>query len=219
MKLAKPSLAPARAPKPCVLLTGFDAFGSDRWAPQPVNPSWLAVQTLQGETLEGHPVVTAQLPTVFDAAAVALVRLVKHHQPALVVCVGQAGGRAALSLERVAINWVDAGLPDNAGVQPQDQPVLAGAPAAYFTTLPVKPMLSALALAGVPGEVSFSAGAFVCNHVFYTLMHTLASEPELDGTRGGFIHVPWLPDQGQPSLPLADTAKGLRLAVASALRS
>ena len=202
---------------PCVLLTGFDAFGSDRLAPQPVNPSWLAVQALHGCYIEGHTVMAAQLPTVFGAATAELMRLMDLHQPALVVCVGQAGGRSAVSLERVAVNLVDAHIPDNAGAQPKDQPVVAGAPAAYFSTLPVTAMLKALRAAGLSAELSYSAGPFVCNHVFYGLMHALATQPSLYGVRGGFVHVPYVPSQGVPNLPLKDAMRGLRLAVICAL--
>ena len=207
----------AAQPLPCVLLTGFDAFGSDRLAAQPVNPSWLAVQALHGSRVEGHDVVAAQLPTVFGTATAELMRLIDLHHPALVVCVGQAGGRHVISLERVAVNLVYAHIPDNAGAQPQDEPVVAGAPAAYFSTLPVTAMLHALQAAGLPAELSYIAGPFVCNHVFYGLMHALASRPALQGVCGGFIHVPYVPSQGQPSLPLGDTVRGLRLAVACAL--
>lgn len=203
---------------PCVLLTGFDAFGDDRLAPLPVNPSWLAVQALHGSHIEGHDVVAAQLPTVFGASTAELMRLIDFHHPALVVCVGQAGGRHGLSLERVAVNLVHAHIPDNAGAQPQDVPVMVGAPAAYFSTLPVTAMLEALQAAGLPAELSYSAGPFVCNHVFYGLMHTLATRPGLNGVRGGFIHVPYVPLQGVPSLALKDTVRGLQLAVACALR-
>ena len=201
----------------CVLLTGFDAFGKERLAAQPVNPSWLAVQTLHGSRLNGHMVVAAQLPTVFGEATAELLRLIRQHRPALVVCVGQAGGRSAVSLERVAVNLVHADIPDNAGAQPQDERVVTGAPAAYFSTLPVIAMLQTLKTAGVPVELSYSAGPFVCNHVFYGLMHALATQPDLHSVRGGFIHVPYVPSQGEPNLPLGDTVRGLRLAVACAL--
>src|SRR5207248_574545 len=134
----------------------------------------------------------------------------------LVLCVGQAGGRAAISLERVAINVNDARIPDNAGGQPIDTPVIEGAPAAYFTRLPIKAMLAALADAGIPAEVSQTAGTFVCNNVFYGLMHELA-RPEFAGTRGGFVHVPWLPGQGEPSMPLDTIVHGLDVAIGCAL--
>lgn len=195
-----------------ILLTGFDAFGGAT-----LNPSWLAVKALHGRQILGHTVVAAQLPTVFDASLKELNALLKQHRPALVVCVGQAGGRSAMSLERVAINVNDAPIADNAGGQPVDTPVKPGAPAAYFTTLPIKAMLMALQAEGVAAEVSQTAGTFVCNHVFYGLMHTLATRHELKHTRGGFIHVPWLPEQGTPGMPLDEIVRGLRLAVRCAM--
>ncbi len=196
-----------------ILLTGFDAFGGSA-----LNPSWLAARALHGRRILGHTVVAAQLPTVFGASLNALNTLLNKHQPALVICVGQAGGRKAMSLERVAINVNDAPIADNAGAQPVDTPVKPGAPAAYFTSLPIKAMLAALQADGVAAEVSQTAGTFVCNHVFYGLMHTLATQRGLKQTRGGFIHVPWLPEQGTPSMPLEDMVRGLRLALRCALQ-
>lgn len=196
-----------------ILLTGFDAFGGAT-----LNPSWLAARALHGRQILGHTVVAAQLPTVFDTSLTALTALLKQHRPALAVCLGQAGGRRALSLERVAINVNDAPTPDNAGAQPVDTAVKQGAPAAYFTTLPIKAMLAALQQEGMAAEVSQTAGTFVCNHVFYGLMHALATQRALKHTRGGFIHVPWLPEQGTPSMALEDIVSGLRLALRCALQ-
>ena len=124
-----------------------------------------------------------------------------------------------MSIERVALNLSDAAIADNAGEQPGNLPVMPGQPTAYFTNLPVHAMQQAVQNAGVPAELSLSAGSFVCNHVFYGLMHALATEPALLGVRGGFIHVPYLPSQGVPSLALADTVRGLRAALACALAS
>lgn len=207
----KPAASPAPA-RPTVLLTGFDPFGTDT-----VNPSWLAVSQLHGRQIAGHRVVAACLPTVFDTSLVALRALLWQHRPALVICVGQAGGRHALSLERVAININDARIADNAAAQPVDTPVVASAPAAYFSTLPIKAMLTALQRGGIAAEVSQSAGTFVCNHVFYGLMHRLANARGFRQTRGGFIHVPWLPDQGTPAMALQDVVQGLKIAVRAAL--
>lgn len=194
-----------------VLLTGFDPFGGDA-----VNPSWLAVQALQGTSVAGHRIVAAQLPTVFGECLQALRALLRQHRPTLVLCTGQAGGRRAISLERVAINVNDARIRDNAGAQPVDTPVVEGGPAAYFTGLPIKAMLRALLAAGIDAEVSQTAGTFVCNHTFYGLMHELAA-PEWRGVRGGFVHVPWLPEQGQPSMPVSRITEGLRLCVEAGL--
>ena len=209
MVAALPSKKP---PTPIVLLTGFAPFGGGV-----LNPSWLSVQALHGQRIAGHRVVAAQLPTVFGDALAQLQGLLRQHRPQLVICVGQAGGRVALSLERIAINIDDASLADNAGAQPIDTPVVPGGPAAYFTTLPIKAMRAALQHKGIAAEVSQTAGTFVCNHVFYGLMHTLATRRGYKHTRGGFIHVPWLPEQGTPSMTLQEQVTGLRLAVRCAL--
>lgn len=195
-----------------LLLTGFAPFGGEA-----LNPSWEAVRRLDGERLGDLPVVAAQLPTEFGAALRVLDELLERHRPTLVVAVGQAGGRAELSLERIAINVDDARIPDNAGRQPIDEPVVAGGPAAYFSTLPIKAMTRALRDAGIPAAVSQTAGTFVCNHVVYGLLHRLQGT----GVRGGFIHIPYLPTQaaaqpGAPSMALETLIAGLRLAITCA---
>jgi pyroglutamyl-peptidase len=197
---------------PTVLVTGFDPFGQDA-----VNPSWMAAQALHGRQVIGHRIVGAQLPTEFGRSTQVLRDLLLHYRPDVVLCTGQAGGRAALSLERVAINVQDARIPDNSGAQPVDTPVMAGGPAAYFTTLPIKAMLGDMLEAGIRTEVSQTAGTFVCNHVFYALMHELAHRTELARTRGGLVHVPWLPGQGQPSMRLEEIVEGLRVGIEAAL--
>ena len=198
-----------------VLLTGFDPFGGDT-----INPSWEAVSRLQGETIAGRSMLAEQLPTTFAAAPRALRAALRRHTPELVLCVGQAGGRAALSLERVAINVNDARIPDNAGAQPVDTPVVTRGPAAYFTTLPIKAMRADLRAAAIPAEISQTAGTFVCNQVFYVLMHALAGTR----VRGGFVHIPYLPQQvaalpGVPSLDLDTLVAGLRICIDTALRT
>jgi pyroglutamyl-peptidase len=208
---SKGALAPASVQR--VLLTGFDAFGGAS-----LNPSWLAVSALDQEVIEGHLVVAAQLPTVFNASLRELERLLRLYKPVLVICVGQAGGRDAISLERVALNINDASIADNAGAQPVDTPVVVTGPAAYFSTLPIKAMLRGLLQAGIAAEVSQSAGTFVCNHAFYGLMHGLARQRGRK-TRGGFIHVPFLPQQGRPAMPLETMQRALRLAVQTALQT
>ena len=202
------TLIPDDAP---LLLTGFDPFGGDA-----LNPSWLLAQRLAGQTIAGHPVVAEQLPTVFAAAPARLRAALSRHQPALAVALGLAAGRAAISLERVAINVIDTCIPDNAGAQPIDAPVAARGPAAYFSTLPIKAMRAAMLAAGAPVEISQTAGTFVCNQVFYMLMRQLARSPSLAATRGGFIHLPQLPEQGQPSLSLDVMARSLRAGLAAA---
>lgn len=198
-----------------VLLTGFDAFGGES-----VNPSWEAVARLDGAHIARHTVVTAQLPTVFGDALDCLARHLEQHRPRLVVCVGQAAGRPALSLERAALNVDDARIPDNAGEQPVDEPIAPGGPAAYFTTLPIKACLAALHAAGIPAVVSNSAGTFVCNHVFYGLMHMLSGHA---GVSGGFVHIPYAPEQAvakkdAPSMALDVVVAGLRVIVETSLK-
>ena len=195
-----------------VLVTGFDPFGGDS-----ANPSWLAAQALHGRQIAGHRIIAAQLPTVFGQSIEVLRNLLVRHRPTLVLCLGQAGGRDALSLERVAININDARIADNAARQPVDTPVEPAGPVGYFSTLPIKAMMLAIRAEGLAAEVSQTAGTFVCNHVFYALMHELATQQTLKGTRGGFIHVPWLPGQGTPSMALEDMVQGLRAAVKCAL--
>uniref|UniRef100_A0A4W5LSG6 Pyroglutamyl-peptidase I n=1 Tax=Hucho hucho TaxID=62062 RepID=A0A4W5LSG6_9TELE len=201
-----------------VLLTGFEPFGGEA-----LNPSWEAVRRLDGLQLEELQLVAVQLPCVFGAALTRLQQALAQHQPALVLAVGQAGGRAELSLERVAINIDDARIPDNAGAQPIDEPVIAAAPAAYFTTLPIKAMVAALRAAGIPAAVSHSAGTYVCNHVFFGLMHAASSNPAL--RQAGFMHIPYLPEQaaqhapGTASLALTQIIDGIKIALLSAHRT
>lgn len=203
----------ARRKTPTVLLTGFAPFGGES-----DNPSWQAVSALHGVRIAGHRVVARELPVEFGTSLRVLRAAIRETAPALVLCVGQAGGRTRLSLERVAINVDDARITDNAGARPIDAPVVAGGPAAYFCTLPIKAMLAALQDAGVPAEISQTAGTYVCNHVFYGLMHALRRRR----ARGGFVHVPYAPAQaayrpGAPSLDIETVVRGLRIALRTAL--
>jgi pyroglutamyl-peptidase len=204
-----------------VLVTGFEAFGGDG-----VNPSWLIAQALHGQDVAGARVQAVQLPCRFGSSLQALNRALKQHRPELVLALGQAG-RPAIGLERVAVNVIDARIADNDGMQAIDQPVIAGAPAAYFSTLPIKAMLGAVRRAGWPVEVSMTAGSFVCNQVFFGLMHTLhrlnARQRRLGhaATRGGFVHVPMLPEQaaqhGLQGLALPDMQAAIAVALATAM--
>ena len=197
-----------------VLLTGFAPFGDET-----INPSWQAVSALDGALIARHRVVARLLPVQFGAALAALRDAIEDVSPALVLCVGQAGGRAQVSIERIAINVDDARIPDNTGACPIDAPIIAGGPAAYFATVPIKAMLDELRIAGIPAEISQTAGTYVCNHVFYGLMHALAGRSLV---RGGFIHIPYAPEQasrhpGAPSLPVAMVVEALRIVVRTAL--
>ena len=207
----------AVAAKPIdVLLTGFDPFEREA-----INPSWEAVRVLDGWKVGRATVHARQMPCVFGEAIDALASAMDELQPQLVLCVGQAGGRAEVTPERIAINIDDARVADNKGREPVDSPVVPGAPAAYFSTLPIKAMVRELRAAGVPASVSNSAGTFVCNHIFYGLMHRIAMHP-MPGLRGGFIHIPYLPEQaarfpGAPSMSLETMIAALRIAVSTAL--
>ncbi|WP_028047939.1 peptidase C15 [Cellulomonas sp. URHE0023] len=164
-----------------ILLTGFAPFEA-----QAVNASWLAVQEVAARWT-GDELATRELPVSFRGARQVLRTAIAELEPTLVIGVGEAGGRSAVGIERVAVNLIDARIPDNDGSAPVDVPVIAGAPAAFFSTLPVKACLAAVRDSGVPVEVSYSAGTYVCNATFYALQHLLAPRPEI---RSGFVHVP-----------------------------
>lgn len=195
---------------PRILVTGFEPFEQDS-----VNPSWEVARALHGEVIASATVHAVQLPCVFGAAIGRLHEALRQVRPVLAISLGMAGGRADFTPERVAINIDDARIPDNAGGQPVDTPVVQGAPAAYFSTLPIKAVVSGLRAQGIPASVSNTAGTFVCNHVFFALMHWLAQGHGEAGARGGFIHVPALPEQaarhpGMASMALATQVAALR---------
>jgi pyroglutamyl-peptidase len=200
--------------KKTVLLTGFEPFNGAT-----INPAWEAVRSFKGRVDDDYLVEILQLPCVFGQANRVLRGAVDEIRPDIVLCVGQAGGRADLTLERVAINVDDAPIADNGGQQPIDAPIAPEGPAAYFATLPVKAIVGALRERGLQASVSQTAGTFVCNHVFYGLMHHLRQKEAI----GGFMHVPYLPEQaaaleGAPSMPLAQIVEGLKVALEVAVR-
>lgn len=189
-----------------LLITGFDPFGGES-----VNPSWEAVKLLP-ETIGTYEITKLQIPTVFGLGAQAVLEAAEALQPDVILCIGQAGGRSSITPEVVAINLREAKFADNAGNQPVNVPVEEGGPAAYFATVPVRRMVSAMEQAGCPAALSFSAGTFVCNDVLYTLLH------HYDGSqvRVGFIHVPFLPEQakeGVPSMSLPQITQALESAI------
>lgn len=195
------------------IVTGFEPFGGEA-----VNPAQCAVARLAARLGEIE-VVTRILPVAFARALPLLETAIVETAPAIVLCLGEAGGRAGLSLERVAINIADARIPDNDGRQPVDCPVVAGGPAAYFATLPIKPAAAALRDAGLPAAISHSAGTFVCNHVFYGLSHFAATRRP--APLCGFLHIPYLPEQaarhpGMPSMALADIVRGIAVVLRAA---
>ena len=188
-----------------LLITGFDPFGGET-----VNPAWEAVKALP-EQIGNCVLCKLEIPTVFGVAAEKVIALAEKYQPDVILCIGQAGGRSAVTPERIAVNIRDGKIPDNAGFQPSGEPVAPEGPAAYFTTVPVKDMVTAICKAGVPSLASNSAGAFVCNDTLYALLHRYANT----SVRVGFIHVPYLPDQGTPNLPLAEIVRALEAAISA----
>lgn len=200
---------------PVALVTGFEPFDGDT-----VNPSLEVARALDGAVIAGHRIVGASLPTEFDASLPAVRALLRKHRPVLVIALGLAGGLAGISLERIAINLIDARIADNAGAQPVDRRVVGNAPSAYFSTLPVKAMLARLREAGIAASLSQSAGTFVCNQVFFGLAHAQAAHRSR--MRTGFVHVPWLPEQAAridnaPSMPLKMMIEAVALCVETAL--
>ncbi|CCQ11808.1 Pyrrolidone-carboxylate peptidase [Pseudoalteromonas luteoviolacea B = ATCC 29581] len=177
--------------KPCVLLTGFAPFGGET-----INPSWEAVNQLEGlavGSLDSHIIHTKELPCEFDNALSELYKAIDKYHPSVVLCVGQAGGRVGISIERVALNVNDARIPDNIGNQPIDTKVIETGPAAYFAKLPIKRLFNMLKNSGIPAEISNTAGTYVCNHVMYGLLHHIETQ-HLD-CQAGFVHIPYLPSQ------------------------
>ena len=189
-----------------LLITGFDPFGGER-----INPSWEAVKLLP-ETIGEYALTKMQIPTVFGQAAEKVLTAAKELKPDVILSVGQAGGRKAVTPEVIGINLREAGIPDNMGNRPVNTPVIAGGPDACFATVPVREMVKSITSAGLPAALSFSAGAFVCNDVLYTLLHHYRGTD----TRVGFIHVPFLPEQAKenvPSMTLSQIVSGLTAAI------
>ena len=213
------TLAPARPPPAphrngeVVLVTGFEPFGGEK-----VNPSWDICAQLGGE-IAGMRVETCLVPCEFRRSIEVVADAIERLHPLLVICLGQAGGRSRLGVERVALNVDDARSPDNSGAQPVDELIAANGPPAYFASVPIKAMAAAMRAAGAPTEVSNSAGTYVCNHLMYGVLHYLAASGHR--ARAGFIHVPYSEEQGldrldAPCMALATMVKGVRAAIAAA---
>lgn len=195
-----------------VLLTGFAPFDG-----QAENASWLAAQ-FAAEIWSGTGVVaTALLPVSFSDVGRALDRAIAEHRPDVIICTGLAEGRSRIGLERTAVNVIDARIPDQDGWSPVDEPVVVGGPVGYLSSLPIKACVAELGARGIPGEVSNSAGTYVCNAVFYRLMHGLR---RARGVRAGFVHVPQAAETSRseaPTLPLETIAEGLELIARTSL--
>ena len=195
-----------------LLLTGFTPFAGET-----INPALEAVKRLPDE-IAGLEIVKLEVPTVFGESVRLVAEAIEREQPDFVLSIGQAGGRAAVTPERVAINVDDARIPDNVGQQPIDVPIFADGENAYFATLPVKAMAEAIREAGLPSALSNTAGTFVCNHLMYGVLHHLHQNHK--SAKAGFIHVPYIPEQtadkpGVPSMPLDDIVRALEAAIAA----
>ncbi len=199
-----------------LLLTGFEPFGGER-----VNPSWEIARSLDGEQIGDCTVIARELPVVWGRALDVMAELIDELEPAIIVSLGQSGGRAEICPERVGINVSDAVAGDNVGVVKTDDPIDPLGPVAYWSTLPIKAMVTAMREAGVPARVSNTAGTYLCNHLMYGTLHHLAGRGAL--IPAGFVHVPGLPEQmaprskGEPSLGLETQVRGIRAALTACI--
>lgn len=195
-----------------LLLTGFQPFGGEK-----VNPALEIVKRLHGQQVGDFRIVTEEVPVVRFQSLEVIAKAIDREHPQAVIAVGQAGGRPFITVERVGINVDDFRIPDNAGNQPIDEPIVQGTPPAYFATLPIKRMVQAMKAIGIPAAVSNTAGTFVCNHMLYGLLHELAQRSL--HIPAGFVHIPYLPEQiasrvglesAQPTMALETVEKGFR---------
>ena len=198
-----------------VLVTGFDPFGGDS-----INPAYEAVKMIPNE-VAGAQVIKLEIPTVFKESGEVVEAAIREHNPDIVICIGQAGGRSAISFERVAINLAEARIPDNKGNQPIGTKLEEDGETAYFTTLPIKAMMKNVQEHGLPAYISYTAGTFVCNDIMYRLLYMI--DKEFSDVKGGFIHVPFEPTQvidrpvGTASMPIQTIADSLIYAIEAAV--
>jgi pyroglutamyl-peptidase len=198
-----------------VLITGFDPFGGEK-----INPAYEAVKRLPDE-IENSEIIKIEIPTVFKKSYQKLEENIKIHNPDIVICIGQAGGRFEITPERVAINIDDARIKDNEGNQPIDQKIFEDGDPAYFSTLPIKAMVKEIKLQNIPASISNTAGTFVCNHIMYSLLYLI--NKKYPNIKGGFIHVPFINEQvidkrNTPYMNLNDIIIGLTSAVKAAIK-
>lgn len=187
-----------------LLITGFEPFGEEQ-----INPSWEAVSLLPLE-INGYSLTKIKIPVVFGETAEMLIKTAKEISPVVILCIGQAGGRDAITPELVGINLRHASIPDNKGNKPQDEPIIPCGQAACFSKLPVRKMAEAINIAGIKAHISYSAGAYVCNDVLYTLLDHYKNTD----IRVGFIHVPYSKEQNkEPSMDINDIVRGLTVAI------
>ncbi|MGN9166073.1 pyroglutamyl-peptidase I [Tissierellaceae bacterium HCP3S3_D8] len=199
-----------------VLITGFDPFGGEK-----INPAYEAVKGLK-DNINGAEIVKREIPTVFKKSILKLEKEIEEEKPDIVICVGQAGGRYDITIERVAINIDDARIKDNEGNEPIDEKIFEDGENAYFASIPIKNMVQGIRDVGVPASISNSAGTFVCNHIMYGLLYLV--DKKYPNIRGGFIHVPFLPEQvidkrNTASMSIEDITKALETAIKIAIEN
>ena len=200
-----------------VLVTGFDPFGGES-----VNPAYEAVRLLP-DVIAGAEIIKLEIPTVFTRSAIVVEKAIEEYNPDIILCVGQAGGRTCITVEKVAINLAEARIPDNDGEQPFDQKLREDGETAYFSTLPVKAMVENMKVHKIPASISYTAGTYVCNSIMYHVLYLL--EKRFKGKRGGFIHVPYESGQvvdkniGMPFMSLDMIAQGLQYAIEAAIEN
>lgn len=199
-----------------VLITGFDPFGGEK-----INPAYEAVKGLK-DNINGAEIVKREIPTVFKKSILKLEKEIEEEKPDIVICVGQAGGRYDITIERVAINIDDARIKDNEGNEPIDEKIFEDGENAYFASIPIKNMVQGIRDLGVPASISNSAGTFVCNHIMYGLLYLI--DKKYPNIRGGFIHVPFLPEQvidkrNTASMSIEDITRALETAIKIAIEN
>lgn len=194
-----------------ILVTGFDPFGGEK-----TNPAYEAVKLLPDEIL-GSEIIKLEIPTVFSKSPVVVEEAIKKHNPDVILNIGQAGGRSSISVEKVAINFVEARIPDNEGEQPIDGQIQKDGESAYFATIPVKGIVKNIRDHGIPANISYTAGTYVCNSIMYEVLYMTMKRYK--NIRAGFIHVPFSTEQaadkpdGTPSMPIDTIAKAIEYAV------
>ena len=194
-----------------ILVTGFDPFGGEK-----VNPAYEAVKLLP-DRIKGAEIISVEVPTVFGKASEEVEKAIEKYRPDAVLCVGQAGGRSCISIERIGINLREASIPDNDGNQPIDEKIKEDGQNAYFATLPIKAMVENVRKNGIPSHLSYTAGSYVCNDLMYSLLYIL--DKKYPHIKGGFIHVPYATEQvaykanNIPSMPVQMISKGLEYAI------
>ena len=197
-----------------VLVTGFEPFGKET-----INPSLEVIKKLDDKIMDSQ-IIKLKLPTVFRKSIDILENALEKEKPDIVLCIGQAGGRDKITIERVAINISDARIPDNEGNEPIDEVIFEDGDTAYFSNIPIKKMVEEMKTNNIPAAISNTAGTYVCNHIMYGLLYNI--DKKYPNMKGGFIHIPYIPEQviekaNAPSMSLDNIVKGISIAIETAI--